>query len=69
MPVTVRMRVQEPEGVVMSFSTDMRLGPQPQRLDVPFVARATTRQGELMFQVGGHPANYQLRVTDITLTS
>jgi hypothetical protein len=68
-PVTVRVRVQEPEGVVRSFSTDMRLGPQPQRLDVPFVAQASTRQGELMFQVGGVPTDYQLRVTGITLMS
>jgi DNA-binding SARP family transcriptional activator len=69
MPVTVRVRVQEPEGAVMSFSTDMRLGQQPRRLDVPFAAQASTRQGELMFQVGGVPTDYQIKVTGITLTS
>jgi DNA-binding SARP family transcriptional activator len=67
-PVTVRVRVQEPEGAVMSFSTDLRLGPQPQRLDVPIVAHATSRQDELLFMVGGHPTDYDLQVTDISLT-
>jgi hypothetical protein len=67
-PVTVRVRVQEPEGAVMSFSTDMHLGPQPRRLDVPLVAYATSRQDELLFMVGGYPADYHLQVTDISLT-
>lgn len=68
-PMTVRVRVQEPYGVVQSFSTDLRAGPRPQRLDMPFVARGSTRQGELMFQVGGDPADSDLRVTGIALTS
>jgi hypothetical protein len=66
--VTMRVRVQEPEGVVMSFSTDLHLGPQPRQLDVPVVAHATSRQNELLFMVGGYPTDYDLQVTDISLT-
>jgi hypothetical protein len=67
-PVTVRVRVQEPNGVAMSFSTDLRLGPRPQRLDADLTGSTTSRQGELMFQVGGQATDYRLRVTDIALT-
>jgi hypothetical protein len=66
-PVTVRVRVQEPDGVAMSFSTDLHLGPRPQHVDEPLVASGTSRQGELMFQVGGQSADYRLRVTGISL--
>jgi hypothetical protein len=37
----------------MSFSADMHVGPQPQRLDVPLVAHATSRQDGLLFMAGG----------------
>ncbi|GAA2467238.1 helix-turn-helix domain-containing protein [Winogradskya humida] len=66
---TVRVRVQQPAetATVYFFTRDVRVGPEARSQNFEFTAETTTRLGELQFQVGGQPHDFQLRVSDVTL--
>lgn len=70
MPVTITVRVQDERPPQYAASLDERvtLKPEPERFTYRFSGALTTPESELLFQLGGHPADFRLAVSGLSLT-
>lgn len=71
MPVTITVRVQDKRPPQYAASLDERvtLKPEPQQFTYPSSGALTTPESELLFQLGGHPADFRLEVSGLSLTA
>ncbi|MET0496412.1 MAG: helix-turn-helix domain-containing protein [Actinoplanes sp.] len=65
--VAILVKVQEPMGVSTSANEDVRIGPQPRRLEFAVHGARTARDGEVTFHLGGTPKDFQIKVSDVSL--
>lgn len=70
-PVTITLRVQDdkPPAYTPSLLEKAAVGPAAKRFTYSFHGAVGNPESELTFQLGGHPADFRLTVSEITLTA